>query len=319
MQAWTRTSTLALQTPKPEVLTRVSTPDYPTQQRHSAMNMIRTAALMAVMIVLFALIGRAIAGPGGMMVAFLFAIGLNFFSYWFSDKIVLKMYRAQEVTRQDAPELYDMVDRLRQRAGLPMPRVCIIPSDTPNAFATGRNPDNAVVAVTQGIMRILNRDELAGVIAHELAHIQNRDILTSSIAATLASAITLLAQFGFYFGGGRDRGGGLVGALLMLILAPIAATLIQTAISRTREFAADRDGARISGNPRGLANALARLQEGVARRPLEPAPSTENTAHMFIVNPFAGAASGLANLFSTHPPTEERIARLNEMAQTGAV
>jgi heat shock protein HtpX len=279
------------------------------------MNMFRTAALMAVMIVLFALIGRAIAGPGGMMVAFLFAIGLNFFSYWFSDKIVLKMYGAEEVSRQDAPELVDMVDRLRQRAGLPMPRVCIMPSDNPNAFATGRNPENAVVAVTEGIMRSLDRDELAGVIAHELAHIENRDILTSSIAATLASAITLLAQFGFYFGG-RDRGG-LIGSLLMLILAPIAATLIQTAISRTREFAADRDGARISGNPRGLATALARLQQGAEARPMQASANTENTAHMFIVNPFAGAMSGLANLFSTHPPTEERIERLNEMAQTG--
>ncbi|NBB73509.1 MAG: zinc metalloprotease HtpX [Bacteroidetes bacterium] len=279
------------------------------------MNMFRTAALMAVMIVLFALIGRAIAGPGGMMIAFLFAIGLNFFSYWFSDKIVLKMYGAEEVSRQDAPELVDMVDRLRQRAGLPMPRVCIMPSDNPNAFATGRNPEHAVVAVTEGIMRSLDRDELAGVIAHELAHIENRDILTSSIAATLASAITLLAQFGFYFGG-RDRGG-LIGSLLMLILAPIAATLIQTAISRTREFAADRDGARISGNPRGLANALARLQQGAEARPMQASANTENTAHMFIVNPFAGAMSGLANLFSTHPPTEERIERLNEMAQTG--
>ena len=279
------------------------------------MNMFRTAALMAVMIVLFALIGRAIAGPGGMMIAFLFAIGLNFFSYWFSDKIVLKMYGAEEVSRQDAPDLVDMVDRLRQRAGVPMPRVCIIPSENPNAFATGRNPENAVVAVTEGIMRTLDRDELAGVIAHELAHIENRDILTSSIAATLASSITLLAQFGFYFGG-RDRGG-LVGSLLMLILAPIAATLIQTAISRTREFAADRDGARISGNPRGLADALARLQQGAEARPMQATSNTENTAHMFIVNPFAGAMSGLANLFSTHPPTEERIERLNEMAQTG--
>jgi heat shock protein HtpX len=171
------------------------------------------------------------------------------------------------------------------------------------------------VAVTEGIMRSLDRDELAGVIAHELAHIENRDILTSSIAATLASAITLLAQFGFYFGG-RDRGG-LIGSLLMLILAPIAATLIQTAISRTREFAADRDGARISGNPRGLATALARLQQGAEARPMQASANTENTAHMFIVNPFAGAMSGLANLFSTHPPTEERIERLNEMAQTG--
>lgn len=280
------------------------------------MNIFRTGALMAVMIVLFALIGRALAGPGGMMIAFVVAIGLNFFSYWFSDKLVLKMYGAQEVSRQDAPELVDMVDRLRRRADLPMPRVAIVPSDNPNAFATGRNPDNAVVAVTEGILRILDRDELEGVIAHELAHVQNRDMLTSSIAATLASAITLLAQFGFYFGG-RDRGG-LIGSLLMLILAPIAATLIQTAISRTREFAADRAGARISGNPRGLADALARLQQGAAARPMEASAKTENTAHMFIVNPFAGAASGLANLFSTHPPTEERIERLNEMARSGS-
>jgi heat shock protein HtpX len=268
------------------------------------------------MIVLFALVGRALAGPGGMMIAFVIAIGLNFFSYWFSDKIVLKMYGAEEVSRQDAPELVQMVDRLRQRANLPMPRVCIIPSDNPNAFATGRNPDNAVVAVTEGLLQMLDRDELEGVIAHELAHIENRDILTSSIAATLASAITLLAQFGFYFGG-RDRGG-LVGSLLMLILAPIAATLIQTAISRTREFAADRDGARISGNPRGLASALARLQQGAEARPMQASANTENTAHMFIVNPFAGAMSGLANLFSTHPPMEERIEQLNEIARGGS-
>jgi heat shock protein HtpX len=252
-----------------------------------------------------------------MMIAFLFAIGLNFFSYWFSDKIVLKMYGAREVSRQEAPELVDMVDRLRQRANLPMPRVCIVPDDNPNAFATGRNPENAVVAVTEGIMRILDEGELEGVIAHELAHVENRDMLTSSIAATLASAITLIAQFGFYFGG-RDRGG-LIGSLLMLILAPIAATLIQTAISRTREFAADRDGARISGNPRGLADALARLEQGAAARPMEASAKTENTAHMFIVNPFAGAASGLANLFSTHPPMDERIERLNEMARTGRI
>ncbi len=269
---------------------------------------------MAVMIVLFALIGRALAGPGGMMIAFVFAIGVNFFSYWFSDKIVLKMYRAQEVSEQDAPELVRMVDRLRRRADLPMPRVCIIPKDTPNAFATGRNPDNAVVAVTQGILRTLDRDELEGVIAHELAHIQNRDILTSSIAATLASAITLLARFGFFFGGGRDRGG-LLGGLLMLILAPIAAILIQTAISRTREYAADRDGAKISGNPRGLAHALARLSQANERRPMQA--GSESTAHLFIVNPFSGGMSGLANLFSTHPPMEERIERLNQMAEQG--
>lgn len=281
------------------------------------MNIFRTGALMAVMIVLFALIGRALAGPGGMMIAFVVAIGLNFLSYWFSDKIVLKMYSAKEVSRQEAPELVEMVDRLRQRAGLPMPRVCVIPSDNPNAFATGRNPDNAVVAVTEGILQMLDRGELEGVIAHELAHVQNRDILISSIAATLASAITLLARFGLFFGGGRDRGG-LIGSLLMLILAPIAAILIQSAISRTREFVADRDGAKISGNPRGLADALARLQQGAERRPMPADSRTESTAHMFIVNPFAGAMSGLANLFSTHPPTEERIERLNEIARSGS-
>lgn len=281
------------------------------------MNMLRTGALMAVLIVLFALIGRALAGPGGMMIAFLVAVGLNFFSYWFSDKVVLKMYKAQEVSRQDAPELVDMVDRLRRRAELPMPRVFIIPSDNPNAFATGRNPDHAVVAVTEGILHQLDRDELEGVIAHELAHVENRDILISSIAATIAAAITLLARFGLFFGGGRDRGG-LIGSLLLLILAPIAAILIQTAISRTREYVADRDGARISGNPRGLAEALARLQQGAERHPMQADSRTESTAHMFIVNPFSGAMRGLANLFSTHPPTEERIARLNELAQSGS-
>ena len=269
---------------------------------------------MAVMIVLFALIGRAIAGPGGMTIAFAVAIGLNFFSYWFSDKIVLKMYGAEEVSRQEAPDLHRMVDRLRKNADLPMPRVCIVPSDNPNAFATGRNPDNAVVAVTQGILDLLDRDQLEGVIAHELAHIKNRDILTSSIAATLASAVTLLARFGLFFGG-RDRGG-LIGSLLMLILAPIAAVLIQTAISRTREYAADRDGAAISGNPLGLAQALQRLQSGAERRPMRS--GSESTAHMFIVNPFSGAMSGIANLFSTHPPMEERVERLRAIAQGGS-
>ncbi len=278
------------------------------------MNTLRTGALMAVMIVLFALIGRAIAGPGGMTIAFAIAIGLNFFSYWFSDKIVLKMYGAEEVSRQEAPDLHRMVDRLRKNADLPMPRVCIVPSDNPNAFATGRNPDNAVVAVTQGILNLLDRDQLEGVIAHELAHIKNRDILTSSIAATLASAVTLLARFGLFFGG-RDRGG-LVGSLLMLILAPIAAVLIQTAISRTREYAADRDGAAISGNPLGLAQALQQLQSGAERRPMRS--GSESTAHMFIVNPFSGAMSGIANLFSTHPPMEERVERLRAIAQGGS-
>jgi len=270
----------------------------------------RTAALMAALIVLFALIGQALGGDQGMVIAFLFAVVLNFGSYWFSASIVLKMYRAKEVSRQEAPELVDMVDRLRQQAGLPMPRVYVIPSDQPNAFATGRNPANSAVAVTNGIVRLLNREELEGVIAHELAHIQNRDILTGSIAATIAAAITMLARFALFFGGGdRDRGGA-ISAILMMILAPIAAMLIQMAISRSREFAADRDGARICGNPKALASALMRLQAGSQQIAMDGSPAT---AHMFIVNPFAGAMRGIRSLFSTHPPTEERVDRLMSM------
>ena len=272
-------------------------------------NAIRTAALMAVMIVLFALIGRQLGGESGMILAFGVAVAMNFASYWFSDKIVLSMYRAREVGPEEAPELYEIIDRLRRRAGLPMPKVYVIPSDQPNAFATGRNPKHAAVAVTTGIVRMLSPEELEGVIAHELAHVKNRDILTSSIAATLAAAITLLARFGLFFGGGRDRDN-VLGSLLMLILAPLAAMLIQMAISRAREFAADHDGARISGKPRALAAALNRLEQGAERIPMDANPST---AHMFIVNPFAGAMSGLRKLFSTHPPTEERIRRLLEM------
>lgn len=275
-------------------------------------NFLRTTVLMAVMMVLFALIGGGIYGQTGMIIAFLVAVALNFGSYWFSDKVVLKMYKAQEVGRDQAPELYDMVDRLRQRAGLPMPKVYVIPSDQPNAFATGRNPANSAVAVTNGIVRILQRDELEGVIAHELAHIKNRDILTSTIAATLAAAITLLARFGM-FAGDRDRGS-LVANLLMLFLAPVAAMLIQMAISRSREFAADRGGAEICGNPRSLASALSRLQQGSERVPMEANPAT---AHMFIVNPFAGGMKGVRTLFSTHPSTEVRIQRL--MALEGRV
>jgi heat shock protein HtpX len=275
------------------------------------MNTLRTTALMAVLIVLFALVGRAIAGPSGMIIAFGIAIAMNFGSYWFSDKIVLRMYKAKEVTRSQAPELFEIVDRLRQRANLPMPKVYIIPDNQPNAFATGRNPEHAAVAVTNGIVKMLDRDELEGVIAHELAHIQNRDILISSIAAATASAITLLARFGLFFGGGRDRGG-LIATLLMVFLAPVAAILIQMAISRAREFAADRDGAEICGKPQALASALQRLQRGAERQPMDANPST---AHMFIVNPFAGGMSGLRNLFSTHPPTEERVERLMQMAR----
>lgn len=272
------------------------------------LNGVRTTALMAVLIVLFGLVGQAIAGSNGMIIAFVVAVGLNFASFWFSDKIVLKMYKAQEVGRSDAPELYEMIDRLRTNAGLPMPKVYVIPSDQPNAFATGRSPSHSAVAVTNGITRILNREELEGVIAHELAHIQNRDILTSSIAATLGAAITLLARFAFFFGGGRRDN--MIGSLMMMILAPIAAVLIQMAISRAREYVADSDGAEICGKPGALASALGRLQEGAERTPMEANPST---AHMFIVNPFAGALGGMRRLFSTHPPTEERIRRLREL------
>lgn len=271
-------------------------------------NGIRTAGLMAAMIVLFALIGQAIGGQQGMMIAFFFAIATNFAGYWFSDKIVLKMYKATEVDASTAPELYEMVDRLRQRANLPMPKVYVIPSDQPNAFATGRNPANSAVAVTNGIARLLSRDELEGVVAHELAHIQNRDILTSTIAATLASSITLIARFALFFG---DRNRNVFASLAMLILAPIAAMLIQMAISRSREYAADRDGGIICENPGALASALNRLQTGIAARPMDANPST---AHMFILNPFAGAMGGMRSLFSTHPPTEERIRRLQEQA-----
>ncbi len=274
------------------------------------MNTLRTTALMATLIVLFALVGQAIAGAQGMILAFVVAVGMNVISYWYSGSIVLRMYGAEEIERHEAPELYDMVDRLRQRADLPMPKVCIVPQDQPNAFATGRNPENAVVAVTRGIMNTLDQDELAGVIAHELAHIKNRDMLTSTIAATLAAAITMLARFALFFGG-RDRGGFLV-SLLMMILAPIAAMLIQMAISRSREYAADRDGAEIAGNPLGLANALRRMQQVAQQKPMRGA--NEATSHMFIVNPFSGGLSGMRKLFSTHPPTEERVARLEEMS-----
>ncbi len=277
------------------------------------MNGLRTTFLMTILIVLFVLIGQALYGQQGMIVAFAIAVAMNFGSYWFSDKIVLRMYRAQEVTRAQAPELVDMVDRLRQQANLPMPRVYVIPSEQPNAFATGRNPQNAAVAVTNGIVRLLNKRELAGVIAHELAHVQNRDILTSAVAATMGSAITMLARFAFFFGGGRDRDN-VLGGLLMLILAPIAAMLIQMAISRSREFVADHDGAEICNDPDALADALLQLQRGSARIPMEANPST---AHMFIVSPFSGKKAAFANLFSTHPPVEERVKRLRDLSRTG--
>ena len=283
------------------------------------MNSVKTAVLMAGLAGLLMLIGGMVAGDQGVAIAFILAMGMNFFSYWFSDKLVLSMYRAQEVSSQEAPELYAIVRQLTENAGLPMLRVYIIPTETPNAFATGRNPNHAAVAVTQGILRMLSRDELAGVLGHELAHIKNRDILIQTIAATFASAISFLAymaRWGAIFGfGGRDddEGGGILGLLAMAIVAPITATLIQLAISRSREFMADKTGAEISGQPLSLARALQKLHEGVSRRPMAQTPSHNATAHLFIVKPFSG--KGMASLFSTHPSTEERIARLQQLAQ----
>ncbi len=275
-------------------------------------NQIRTALLLTVMTVMVILVGRLIGGPSGMVFAFILAIGMNFFSYWFSDKIVLRMYRAQEVTRQQAPELFEMVATLAQRAGLPMPKVYIIPKDTPNAFATGRNPQHAVVAVTQGLLKLMDRNEIMGVLAHEMAHVNNRDILIGSIAATMAGAIMMLASMARWaaiFGGGRsddDEGGlGGLGLIAMAIIAPIGAMIVQMAISRSREYLADATGAKLAGSSEGLANALEKLGAYSKRLPMNANPST---AHMFIVNPLTGRS--LMNLFSTHPPMEERIARL---------
>jgi heat shock protein HtpX len=280
------------------------------------MNTIKTGLLLGALTGLLMLIGGWFGGQKGMVIAFLFAMVMNFGSYWFSDKIVLRMYHARAVSESEAPELFAMVKNLALRASIPMPRVYIIPEETPNAFATGRDEHHAVVAITEGILRILGRDELEGVIAHELTHIRNRDILIGSIAATLAGAIVMLAnmaQWAAMFGGAsrdNDEGGGsnIVGLILMAVLAPIAATLIQMAISRSREYLADAGGAKISGKPYGLAGALEKLSRASQAIPMEANPST---AHMFIVNPLTGRS--LMNLFSTHPPIEERIARLRSM------
>jgi heat shock protein HtpX len=279
----------------------------------------RTVFLMALMTVLLVFVGQLLGGQNGMIMAFLFAMVLNFGSYWFSDKIVLRMNGAREVTKADAPELVEIVEDLAGRAGLPMPRVYITPEEQPNAFATGRNPSHAAVAVTQGILRTLSRDELRGVLSHELAHVQHRDILIGAIAATMAGAISMIAnmaQWGMMFGGARsdDReGGSPLGGIVMMIVAPIAAMMIQMAISRSREFLADEGGAKISGNPLPLANALRKLEQKAEQIPMQISPAT---AHMFTVNPLSGG--GLMKLFSTHPPIEERIARLEAMVYGGA-
>jgi heat shock protein HtpX len=280
------------------------------------MNTTKTIVLMVGLTVLLVLAGGAFAGRQGMIIAFAFAAIMNIGSYWFSDKIVLRMYNAREVTQAEAPELYGITRDLAMRMNMPMPKVYVIPSETPNAFATGRNPKHAAVAATEGILRILNRDELMGVMAHELGHVANRDILIGTIAATIAGAISMLAnmaQWALIFGGGRrdeDEGpGGAIAGIAMIILAPIAAMLIQMAISRSREYQADATGARVSGNPIALANALKKLHMGAQRMPMAANPAT---AHMFTVSPLTGG--GLMSLFSTHPPMEERIARLERMA-----
>ena len=278
------------------------------------MNTLKTMFFMVVLTLILVWAGAAMGGRSGMTMALVFALMMNLFAYWFSDKIVLKMYRAKEAKEHESPELYSIVRRLAQKAEMPMPRVYIINEDQPNAFATGRNPSHAAVAVTTGTMRILSREELEGVIGHELAHVKHRDILISTIAATIAGAISYLAQmaqWAMIFGGRRDdeEGGSPVAALVMMIVGPIAAMLIQMAISRSREYAADSGGARLAGNPRYLASALKKLHMASQRIPLKTA--TPATAHMFIVNPLSGG--GLLKLFSTHPPMEERVARLESM------
>jgi len=276
-------------------------------------NVFKTAFLLMAMTLLLMLAGRAFGGQRGMLMALIFAAIMNFVSYFFSDKIALAMYRAQPITREDLPRVYSIVERLSQKVGLPTPKVYLIPNDSPNAFATGRNPNHASVAVTQGILGLLTDDELEGVIAHELGHVRNRDILLSSIAATLAGAITYLAhiaQWGMIFGGyggdRDDRRGGGFGALLMIFLAPFAAMLIQLAVSRSREYGADDTGAHWTGNPYALASALAKIENYSRRLPLVASPST---AHLFIIQPFLGGMS-FGSLFSTHPPTAKRIERL---------
>jgi heat shock protein HtpX len=278
-------------------------------------NLMKTAILMAAITALFMLIGRMIGGQAGMMLALMVALGMNFFSYWFSDKIVLKMYSAQEVDETSAPQFVRMVHELADKAGLPHPKVYLINEDAPNAFATGRNPEHAAVAATTGIIRVLSERELRGVMAHELAHVKHRDILISTISATMAGAIGMLANFGMMFSG-RDSEGRpsnpLVG-LLVAILAPLAASLIQMAISRAREFEADRGGAEISGDPQALASALQKIQRYAQGIPMEAAERHPETAQMMIMNPLS--AGGLRGLFSTHPATEERVERLLALAR----
>ncbi|MGA8288037.1 MAG: zinc metalloprotease HtpX [Acidobacteriaceae bacterium] len=277
-------------------------------------NTVKTAFLLTLLTVLLVLIGEHFGGRDGLILGFLIAAGMNFFTYFYSDKLALKMYKAQPVTREELPRAYEVVERMTQRMGIPMPKMYVIPTESPNAFATGRNPKNASVAMTHGILGLLNDDELEGVLAHELGHVQNRDILTSSIAATLAGAITMIARMGYWAslfggggqGGGRQRGGGGIGGLFMLIVAPFAAMLIQLAVSRSREYEADATGAKTTGNPYALASALEKIDAYSKRLPMVASPSN---AHLFIAQPLVGGGM-FTSLFSTHPPMQKRIERL---------
>ena len=287
------------------------------------MNTMRTGLLMAALMGLFLAVGYLLGREQGMFIAFLMAAGMNVFAYWNADKMVLRMHGARQVDRQTAPEFYQLIEDLSQRAGLPMPKVYIMDNPQPNAFATGRNPENAAVAATTGLLRLLSTDEIAGVMAHELAHVRNRDTLVMTMTATIAGAISMLANFGMLFGGNRDRNNplGVVGVILMVVLAPLAAMLVQMAISRTREYGADRGGAEISGQPMALASALAKIS-GAARQIVNPAAEANPaTAHMFIINPLSGMR--MDNLFSTHPDPGKRIAELQriaaEMGETDAI
>jgi heat shock protein HtpX len=283
------------------------------------MNYVKTGMLLAALTALFGVVGYLIGGAAGLLIALALAAGMNLFSYWNSDRLALAAYNAQEVDERAAPEYVGMVRQLAERAGLPMPRVYIIDNPQPNAFATGRNPENAAVAATTGLMRILSREELAGVMAHELAHIKNHDTLTMTISATIAGAVSSIAQFGLFFGGGNrnNNGMGTIGTILLVVLAPIAAMIIQMAVSRSREYEADRMGAEFCGNPLWLSAALAKISQGVAHIPNEEAESHPATAPMFIINPLSGRA--MDNLFSTHPATDNRIAALEQLARSMGV
>ena len=283
------------------------------------MNRMKTMMLLAALTALFLFVGQALGGQAGFIIALGFATVMNFASYWWSDKIVLRMYGAQPITENEAPELFNIVRRLAERSAMPMPKVYIIPEEAPNAFATGRNPQNAAVAVTAGLTRLLNKEEMAGVLAHELGHVKNRDTLIMTVSATIAGALSMLANmamWGAIFGHSSDddeEGANPIAGLVGIILAPIAASLIQMAISRSREFMADEAGARLSGNPLALAGALRKIEAWSHQVPMHA--GTPATAHLFIINPFSGG--GLATMFSTHPATEERIKRLEEIAQRG--